>query len=118
MGCAAMLPTKHATLTRRSLGAQMVKYLGQTITPRCSTGSGVPGPRSPDIDKNRHPSLTYYDTGYTSLTLLVTPTITYGARTTKKAPHYLAHNASSHHSHKKTIQKENTEDLDGKKHPT
>ena len=35
-----------------------------------TTRSDVPGPRSPDIDRNGHPSLTYYNTGCTSLTVL------------------------------------------------
>ena len=55
-----------------------VEYLGQMITfmdqekklSGCSAGSAVPGPRSPDIDRNGHPSLACSDTGYTSLTLL------------------------------------------------
>ena len=47
------------------ISGQMIIFTDQQL-PRCSKGSAVPGPRSPDIDRNSHPSLTDYDT----LTLL------------------------------------------------
>ena len=52
-----------------------VKYLDQMITsvdqaPRCNTGSDALGPHSPNIDRNRHPNPTYYETDYTCSTLL------------------------------------------------
>ena len=78
--------------------------------PRCSAESAVPGPRSPDIDRNWHRSLALSDT---SLTLLshrqqctVAGHMDYNKGTRTKDPHNTAQNASSHHSDKEKRQKD------------